>query len=66
LEQAADEAFTLGQLKLAEELYCRLAEDPNREIRVQLKRADVAHRMGDAEAERALREAIYGQPKPEE
>ncbi len=66
LEQAADEAFSSGELVLATELYLRLEEEPSRRARIRLKRADVAHRVGDVETERALREAIYGRLELEE
>lgn len=66
LEQAADEAFAIGDLALADALYARLADQPGRQIRVRLKRADVAHRSGDVAAERAMREAIYGRLELEE
>lgn len=66
LEQAADEAFVSGDLELADALYSRLADDVSRAVRVRLKRADVAHVLGDVDAEQALREAIYGRLELEE
>ncbi len=66
LEQAADEAFSAGDLLLADELYSRLEDSPDRTSRVRLKRADIAYRRGDLATERTLREAIYGRLDLEE
>ncbi len=60
LEAAADEAFRTGELDLAEEIYQRLRDWPDRRLRVLLKLADVHYLKGDVEAERILRESIYG------
>jgi hypothetical protein len=60
LEAIADEAFWSRRFDLAFDLYERLALMPDRSARVLLKLADVAHLQGDVEAERQLRESIYG------
>ncbi|MCH9649658.1 MAG: hypothetical protein K0U98_15570 [Deltaproteobacteria bacterium] len=66
LERAADEAFRLRDLDLAEELYDVLRVDPEREGRILLKLSDVYFERGDLESERAAREAIYGRLELEE
>jgi hypothetical protein len=55
-----DEAFRAGELDLAEAVYERLQDWPERRVRMLLKLSDVKHLPGDVEAERALRESIYG------
>jgi len=60
LEAAADEAFRAGRLDLAEEIYQRLQDWPDRGVRMLLKLADVRYLQGDVDAERTLRESIYG------
>ncbi len=59
-EAAADEAFSAGELDLAESIYARLAEIPYGSVRMELKLADIRFVRGDLEGERALRESIYG------
>jgi len=66
LESAADEAFRAGALDLAEGIYERLQDWPDRRLRMLLKLADVRHQQGDVEAERSLRESIYGRLEYEE
>jgi len=60
LEAVADEAFLSRHIDFASKIYERLAEFSNRRTRILLKLADAAHLRGDAEAERELRESIYG------
>lgn len=60
LEAAADEAFLSGHLELAGKIYRRLGEYSDRDARMLLKLADVAHLEGDVETERRLRESLYG------
>ena len=60
LESAADLAFGVGELDLAESIYSRLAEMAYDPVRIDLKLADVRFLKGDLEGERALRESIYG------
>ncbi|MDX1645207.1 MAG: hypothetical protein R3244_12700 [Thermoanaerobaculia bacterium] len=60
LEAAADEAFLSGHLDLAGEIYRRLGTYGDRDARILLKLADVAHLEGDVETERRLRESLYG------
>ena len=66
LEAAADEAFLAEQLDLAESIYERLAELDYHRLRMDLKLADIRHLRGDVEAERSLREGIYGRLDYEE
>lgn len=66
LEAAADEAFWSRHLDFAFELYESLAPFPDRRTRILLKLADVAHLRADVEAERTLRESIYGRLDIEE
>lgn len=60
LESAADEAFHVGELELAEAIYDRLSEFGPRRSRLLLKLADVMHLNGDIAGERSLRERFYG------
>lgn len=60
LEAAADEAFLSGHLDLAGKIYRRLGEYGDRDARMLLKLADVAHLEGDVATERRLRESLYG------
>jgi hypothetical protein len=60
LEAVADEAVLSGYLDTAEAIYRRLAGYPDRSVRILLKLADHAHLAGEVDAERALRESIYG------
>ena len=64
LERAADAAFAVEDLDLAETVYRRLAAYDR--VRMWLKLADVAHLRGDVDEERRFREAIYGRLDLEE
>lgn len=61
LDRAGDEAFALGDLNLAEEIWEQLRfRLSSRSSSLILKLADVAHQRGDFEREQELREWIYG------
>jgi len=66
LEAAADEAFRAGELDLAAGVYEHLQDWPDRRLRMLLKLADIRYLQADVEAERALRESIYGRLDYEE
>lgn len=66
LEEAGDEAFWAGDLRLAERIYERLRQASDRHGRILLKLADVHHLLGNYISERQLRESLYGRLIPEE
>lgn len=64
-ERAADAAFLAGRPGEAIALYERLLEGSERRTILELKLADAYFKAGDREAERRLREAIYGRLEEE-
>ena len=50
----------------AAQIFERLVSDPQRRVRILLKLSDLEHLRGDVDAERELRESIYGSLQFEE
>lgn len=60
VEAEGDQAFRAGDLVLAKAIYDRLQHESKRRTRILLKLADIEHVEGNVDAERQLREQIYG------